>query len=168
MHTKRTGFLNRLPEPTTTIATITRAKLPTTNIPIAVGLIRLPMVNHSLALLFAAGEESADPRIARIRQQILRIASGDLDTGICVEEYAVISYGEDAGQFVRDYHNGRAQAVAQFEYQIVEQARADRIEACGRFVEEKDLWIERHGARKPGSLLHAAADLARVEIFKAA
>ncbi len=59
------------------------------------------------------------------------------------------------------------QAVAQLEDQVVEQARADRIEPGRRLVEEQDVGIERHGARQAGALLHAAADLRRKEVLEA-
>ena len=78
-----------------------------------------------------------------------------------VEEDAVVADGEDARQLVRDDDDRRAEAVAQLEDQVVEQARADRVEAGRRLVEEQDLGIERHGARQAGALLHAAADLRR-------
>ena len=70
-------------------------------------------------------------------------------------------------QLVRDDHDGRAEAVAQLEDQVVEQARADRVEAGGRLVEEEDLGIERHGARQAGALLHAAADLRGIVVLEA-
>ena len=56
---------------------------------------------------------------------------------------------------------------AKFEDQVVEPARADRIEAGRRLVEEEDIRIERHGARHAGALEHAAADLGRVELLEA-
>ena len=59
------------------------------------------------------------------------------------------------------------EAVAQLEDQVVEQARADRIEPGRRLVEEEDVGIERHGARQAGALLHAAADLGGIEVLEA-
>ena len=38
-----------------------------------------------------------------------------------VEKHAVGGDGENAGQLVRDHHDGRAQAVAQLQDQVVEQ-----------------------------------------------
>ena len=60
-----------------------------------------------------------------------------------------------------------AEAVAQLEDQVVEELRADRVEPGRRLVEEQDLRIERHGAGQAGALLHAAADLGRVEVLEA-
>src|SRR5262249_28330851 len=60
-----------------------------------------------------------------------------------------------------------AEAGAELEDQVVEQARADRVEAGARLVEEEDLGVERHGARQPGALLHAAADLAGIVVLEA-
>mgnify|MGYP000506703907 CR=1 FL=1 len=48
-----------------------------------------------------------------------------------------------------DNDDRRAEAVAQFENQLVEIARADRVETSGRLVKEQDLRIERHGAGEP-------------------
>ena len=59
----------------------------------------------------------------------------------------------------RDDDDRGAEAVAQLEDQVVEAARADRVEPGGRLVEEQDLGVERHRAGEPGALLHAAADL---------
>ena len=60
------------------------------------------------------------------------------------------------------------EAVAQLEDQVVEQPRADGVEPGRRLVEEEDVGIERHGAGEAGALLHAAADLGRVEVLEAA
>src|SRR5262249_40849846 len=56
--------------------------------------------------------------------------------------------------------------VAPLEDQVVEQARAYRIESGRRLVEEQDVRIERHRARQPRALLHAAADLVGVEVLE--
>ena len=71
------------------------------------------------------------------------------------------------GQLVRHGHHGAVEAVAELEDQVVEQPRADGVEPGRRLVEEEDVGIERHGAGEPGALLHAAADLRRVEVLEA-
>ena len=70
-------------------------------------------------------------------QEILRVAAGDHRPRFRVEEYAVVADRENARQFMRDHQDGGAQTVAQVQDQIVEQARADRIESRRRLVKKK-------------------------------
>ena len=64
----------------------------------------------------------------RIGQELLGVTAGDHGPGFRVEKHAVIADRKDARQLMGDNHNRRAQAFAQLQDQIVEQARADRIE----------------------------------------
>ena len=54
-----------------------------------------------------------------------------------IEKHAVVTDGENARQLVGHHHHRGPQTVAQLENQIVEQPRADRIEARRRLVEEQ-------------------------------
>ncbi len=52
--------------------------------------------------------------------------------------------------------HGQAEAGFEISDQLVEISGGDRVEAGGRFVEEKDLGVERERAGKAGALAHAA------------
>src|SRR5437773_4704154 len=104
---------------------------PRTKPPISVGLIFLFML-----FLFSASQETAHRRILRMGQKLLRVAAGDHGSRFRVEKHAVVADGKNARQLMGDNHHRRAQAVAQLQDKIVEQARADRIEASRRFVEK--------------------------------
>jgi hypothetical protein len=67
---------------------------------------------------------------------------------------------------VSHHHHCRPQALAQLQDEFVQPPGAHRIEAGGRLVEEQDLGVERHGARHPRPLLHAAADLGGVKVLE--
>ena len=84
----------------------------------------------------------------------MRIAGRDLDAGFRVQKDAVVGDREDAGQLVGNHDDRCAKIRAQLEDQIVEQARANRIESGRRLVEEQDVRIERHRTRQPRALLH--------------
>src|SRR6516162_2135339 len=102
-----------------------------------------------------------------MRKQVMRISARDLGARFRVQEDAVVGDGEDARELVGDHDDRRAEVGAQLEDQVVEQARAYRIESGRRLVEEQNVRIERHRAREPGALLHAAAYLVGVEILEA-
>jgi hypothetical protein len=59
MQMKRTGLVNKRPEPTTIRATIRIAKLATTNAPITDGLTRLLMAAYWVAFFPVCGEDAA-------------------------------------------------------------------------------------------------------------
>src|SRR5262249_2939084 len=116
----------------------------------------------------SASEEAADALLPAGLEQIARRPLREQRLRLGVEEDALVGDREDARELVRHDDEGSLQAGAQLEDQVVEQARADRVEAGARLVEEEDLGIERHRAREAGALLHAAADLARVVLLEAA
>ena len=115
----------------------------------------------------AAGEKPLDHRVGGFGQYCFRIPCGDHSFADGVEEDGVVADGEDARQFVGHDDDGGAQAVAQFEDEVVEQPRADRVEPGRGLVEEQDLGIERHRPGEPGAFLHPAADLGRVIVLEA-
>src|SRR5262249_37722494 len=96
-----------------------------------------------------------------------RLATGDHGPGLGVQKHGVVRDGEDTGQLVRDDHHGGAEAGAQLQDQVVEPARADRIQSGRRLVEEQDVGVERHGPRDTGALEHASADLGGIELLVA-
>src|ERR1700691_4370318 len=123
---------NRLPEPKTTTAARTRPTPPRTNAPTIVGLIRLPMLPlcfFGFAIFSTAGQESLHTLILAILEQVLGVALRDHGSALRVEKNAVVADCKNAGQLVRDDDHRRAEVVAQLEDQVVEQARADWIEA---------------------------------------
>ena len=111
--------------------------------------------------------EAGLAKLAKSLEELPGGALGDHGALLRVEEDRVAPDGEDAGQLVGDDDHGRPQAVAQLEDQLVEAARVDRVEARRGLVEEQDLGVQRHGAREPGALPHAAADLGGVEVLEA-
>src|SRR6266478_201390 len=114
-----------------------------------------------------AREEAMDVRVRWMGEQLAGVAPGAHGSCLGVEEDAVVGDREDARQLVRDDDHRRSEAVSQGEDELVEEARADRIEAGRRLVEEEHLRIERHGAREPRALLHAPADLRREVVLEA-
>src|SRR5438132_4997259 len=155
-------FWKNLPDPKTVMPTAASATAPTTNAPMRVFRGCL-----ATARLLAAGEEGMHPGVFRFGQKLPRVARGDHRLAFPVEEHGVVADGEDARELVRHDDDGGTQAVAQVEDEIVEAPRADRIEPRRRFVEEEDVRVERHRARQPGALRHAATDLRRVVVFEA-
>lgn len=87
------------------------------------------------------------------------MSDGRRRPGCGVQEYCLGRYGEDARELVRHHDERGPQTVAQLQNQVVQETRADRIEAGGWLVDEQDLGIEGHGSREPGSLAHPATDL---------
>ena len=100
-------------------------------------------------------------------QQFLRVAAGDRSLAFSIEKNTVITDGKNTRQLVGDRNHGRAHAVAQRQDQVVEPARTDGIEPAEGSSKKEHLGIERDGARQSQALLHAAADLRRVVVFKA-
>src|ERR1700735_1627845 len=161
---------NRLPDPKTTTAARMRPPPPRTNAPTIVGLIRLPMLPlcfFRFVIFSAAGQEILHPLIFAILEQVLGVALRDHGSALRVEKNAVVADCKNAGEFMRDDDPRRAGVGAQLEDQVVEQARADRIEAGRRLVEEKYFRIECDRARKSRPLLHPTADLTRIVTLKA-
>src|SRR5207249_11282235 len=144
------------------IATTASTIAPITKAPMTAGFTRLPM----LAPFCPAGEELPHARVGRACQELLRRARGDHRAAVSVEEDAVVRNREDAGKLVRDDHDGRAEALAQLEDQLVEPTGADRIEPGRRLVEEQHLRVERDRACQARALLHAATDLRRVVVLE--
>src|SRR5271156_3601242 len=102
-----------------------------------------------------------------MRKQVLGVAVRDHGLALRVEKDAVVADCKNAGQLVRDDDHGCAEVVAQFEDQIVEQARAYRIEAGRGLVEEKNFRVQCDRARQSGPLLHPTAYLARIITLEA-
>src|SRR5947208_3596338 len=102
------------------------AMAPITKPPIITGLLFLDM-----RCLLGIGSSQQEAPYLGIRVVIAKLARVALRGGgprIDVEEHAVGSDREDARQLVRDHDNGRPEAPAQLEDEIVEQPRADRVE----------------------------------------
>src|SRR5439155_9261500 len=136
-------------------ATTASTTAPITKAPMTAGFTRLPM----LAPFCPAGEELPHAWVGRACQELLRRARGDHRAALGVEEDAVVRNREDAGKLVRDDHDGRAEALAQLEDQVVEPKGADRIEPGRRLVEEQNPGVERDRARQPRPLLRADDEL---------
>ena len=75
---------------------------------------------------------------------------------------------EGARQFVRHHHHAHRVCLFEAQDQIVDAGGGDGVEAGGRFVEEQDLGVERHGARERRALLHASAELRGAVILEPA
>ena len=90
------------------------------------GLPFLP-IGRRLRLLGAARQEAAHGGLVGMVTQFLRIAVRDRGARLDVEEEAVVADGEDAGQLVGDDDDGGAEAVAQLEDEVVEQARGNKL-----------------------------------------
>src|SRR5437867_10584806 len=97
-------------------ATTVSAAAPNTNAPDSAGFARLPIGPP----FRAAGEELPQARVGRMREELLRSARRDHRPAVGVEEDAVVGDREDARQFVRDHDDGRPQAVAQLEDELVQ------------------------------------------------
>ena len=126
---------------------------------------RFPRGNRCLCL--PAGQKIPYGGMPAFFQQLFRIAAREHRPGIRVNENGIVADRKYACQFVGHDDDRGPQAVAQFEDQIVEQMRADRVEPRGRLVEKEDVGIEGHGTRKAGPLFHAAADLRGVILLEA-
>src|SRR5262245_60859128 len=125
---------------------------PRTNAPINAGFGRLAIHLRSFSPLRSARQELTHLSVLRALEQLLRGARGDRRAGFGVEEDAVVGDLEDARELVSDDHHRGAEAVAELEDEIVEKARAHRIETGRRLVEEQDLGIERDRPRQAGAL----------------
>src|SRR6267142_6124273 len=154
-------FWKNLRDPNTVMPAAASATAPTTNAPISVFLACL-----AIARPFAAGEEGEHPGIRRLGQKLLRVPRSDHRLAFPVEEHRVVADGKDAPQLMGHDHDGGPQTVAQIEDEVVEPPRAHRVEPRRRLVEEEDVRVERHRARQPGALGHAAADLGRVVVLE--
>ena len=73
--------------------------------------------------------------------EFLGIALSNHRARIGVEKYAVVADSEDAGQLVSNHHDRSAEAVSQFEDEIIEQSRTYRVEPGRRLIEEQDFGI---------------------------
>src|SRR5262245_49941518 len=125
---------------------------PRMNRPTRVGfgllLTRVSLLRRGLA----ARQKLADALMRRMRQELARRASGADRAHGGIEVDGGVANREDARELVRNDDEGRAEAVAQLDDEVVEPTRRDRVEAGGRLVEEQDLGIERHSAREAGPL----------------
>ena len=95
------------------------------------------------------------------------VSCGSLGTGGSIEENRVVSDRKNTGELVGDDYDGRAETVAEAQDEVVETARAERIESGTGLVEEEDFRIERHGAGDAGAFVHAAADLGGIVVLVA-
>src|SRR6266566_2149071 len=139
---------------------------PTTKAPISVALGRLPMISlHSV--FRAARQEAAHLEVRRVREEVPRRAVRDAGPRLRIEEDAVVPDREDARQLVRHDDDGRAEAVAKFEDEVIEEPGGYRVEPRRRLVEEDHLRVESDRPRHARSLLHAAADFGRVVLLEA-
>src|SRR5215469_12555062 len=129
-------------------------------------MLTLPVIGLILRFQRATQQKIADLRVQTLVSQHFRIPLGDHRSGVGIEEYRVVSDRKYARELMSDDDDGGAQTVAQLEDQIVEQSRADGIEAGRRLIEEQDFGIERYGAGETGALAHPAADLRGVEILE--
>src|SRR5262249_4319455 len=129
------------PEPKIPTAATPRITAPTTNAPMMVVLARLLMCSSRIVLC-TAREERTD-RIVSVLQQLLWIAPCRDGSRLDVEEDTGIRDGEDTRQLVGHDHDRGAEAAAQLEDQLVQEARADGVESRGRLVEEEILGVER-------------------------
>src|SRR5689334_4086136 len=137
------GRWKSFPDPQIVTARTPSAIAPTTNAPITTGLAFLPMAWLRSGALPTPGQKVLHPRVRRVREELARRPRGGDRPALGVEEDAVVADREDARQLVRHHHDGGAQAVAQLEDQVVEPARADRIEPRRWLVEEEDVRVER-------------------------
>ena len=65
-----------------------------------------------------------------------------------------------ARDVVRHHHQGGARLLG-LDEQRVDLTRGDRVETGTGLVHQQDRWVERHGARQPGPLLHSARQVRR-------
>ena len=100
-------------------------------------------------------------------QHIRRVAARHDGTGRGVQKNAVVGNGKDARQFVRHYDECCPEGIAQFQNEVVQQSGTDGVQPGRRLVQKQHVGIKGHGPRQPGTLAHAAADLAGIIIFKA-
>src|SRR6266542_5382888 len=105
------------------------------------------------------GQKVPQRRVLSVGQELLRVSGSADDLPIAVEEDAVVADGENAGQVVGHHHEGAAETVAQVENQLIQQARADRVESGRWLIEEENRRIQRHSSCQSGPLLHPTADL---------
>ena len=105
-------------------------------------------------------------RIFRFCQQLFGISLCNHRFCLGVQKHRVVADGEDARQFVGDDDHGCPEALAEFQYQIIQQPGTDWIQACGRFVKEYDFGVQGDGPGQTHPFLHAAADFGRIIIIK--
>src|ERR1700737_3677809 len=100
--------------------------------------------------------------VGTMGKQLLGVAFCDHCPALGVEKDAVVADCKDAREFVGHDHDRRAEAVTQFQDQVIEQARAYWIEA-GRWLRKKKFFRgKRRRPRESPPLLHPAAYLARI------
>src|SRR2546428_816938 len=108
---------------------------PTTKAPISVALGRLPMISlHSV--FRAARQEAAHLEVRRVREEVPRRAVRDAGPRLRIEEDAVVPDREDARQLVRHDDDGRAEAVAKFEDEAIEEPGGYRAREALAAVED--------------------------------
>src|SRR3546814_6150283 len=84
----------------------------------------------------------------------------DWSSDVCSSDLAD---GIERVEIVRDDEHRQAQRVAQRADEVVELAGADRIEPCGRLIEEKDRRVESERTRDAGALAHPAGKIGRIK-----
>ena len=99
-----------------------------------------------------------------IRQQVFGIAARDLLARLGVEEDAIVTDRKDTSEFVGDDHNGRAQTVAQLEYQLVKQVLpgitvAETSELAKHLLNDDNRTVMGISPQKPGIRIPTDADL---------
>src|SRR5262249_11713579 len=123
--------------------------VPRTNAPTRTGL-------HMAASSLGISQERVHERFAAV----LQIVEGALrENGAFVDERKAVGDGPRAVQVVRHDDRRGLALLLKREYQVLDFRRGDRIEAGGGLVEQKNVGIQRQGARQSDPLLHAAGNL---------
>src|SRR6185436_2101984 len=141
-----------------TISAVSTSTAVPTSVYFASGSIRTPAV-PSGRLRYerrARREIVADPRIVGLHHRAHRavgdhLAAGQDDRAVDDREQRVEVVGHD--------EHREAEALGKDPHQGIEGARAHRIEAGGRLVEEQDFRLERQRARQGHALSHSAREL---------
>src|SRR5262245_24093865 len=142
---------NRERDPHSAIAMMVSAMEPNTKAPMSSGLVFLAIRFLRWAVLTSTREELDDARIFAVGKELPRRSRRDLGMGRSVEKHAVVTDGEDAGEFVGHHDDRRPEArPAEIEDQLVETHGCNRIQARRRLVEKQVLRIQGDRARKGG------------------
>jgi len=62
--------------------------------------------------------------------------------------------------------NGDTESVAQSKNELIETARRQGIQPCGRFIQKEDAWVQRERTRQRGTLAHPAGELRRHHLLR--
>ena len=102
-------------------------------------------------------EELAHDRLLGAEQLLARAEHRQVAV---VEQADVVGHRAGRVDVVGDDEEGRVDLRVEVDDELVEERRAHRVEAGVGLVEEHDLGVEHEGAGQPGTLAHAAGDLA--------